>query len=277
MLLLSTPPYDIPVRLSPRQFFPAQKPCCPPKALRPSHLRSPSVTSVTSVRCFPRVRSFPPRSHAVHQKRCTVAPQIPLCDLRDLCAMLSPKRVFPRPEAMLSTKSIAPSHLRSPSVTSVTSVRCFPRVRSFPPRSHAVHQKRCTVAPQIPLCDLRDLCAMLSPKRVFPAQKPCCPPKALHRRTSDPPSVTSVTSVRCFPRSRSFPPRSHAVHQKPSNLHPPVFKFETSKISSHVRSRSPVFYRDFFGRNPERGRCEWRFPEEAGQRNRQRFLLCLFL
>ncbi len=93
---------------------------------------------------------------------------------------------------MLSTKSIAPSHLRSPSVTSV---RCFPRSGSFPPRSHAVHQKRCTVAPQIPLCDLRDLCAMLSPKPVFPAQKPCCPPK-----TVEPPSPPFSNSK--HPKSR---------------------------------------------------------------------------
>jgi hypothetical protein len=33
----------------------------------------------------------------------------------------------------------------------------------------------------IPLCDLRDLCAMLSPTRVFLARKPSSPPKAVHR------------------------------------------------------------------------------------------------
>jgi hypothetical protein len=159
---------------------------------------------------FPRCRSFPPRSHAVHQKRCAVEPQIPLCDLRDLCAMLS-------------------------------------RCGSFPPKSHAVHQKRCA-SNLNPPCDLR---AMLSPIRVFPALKPIYPPKSVARsnpkspsvtsvtsvrcfpgaglsrpeanpstkkplrgRTSNPPSVTSVTSVRCFPRCGSFPPRSRAVHQK---------------------------------------------------------------
>src|SRR5271154_4811835 len=89
------------------------------------------------------------------------------------------------------------------------------------------------------LCDLRDLCAMLSRTLVFPAQKRCCPPKALRRRTSNSPSVTSVTSVRCFPRRASFPPRSHVVHQKALHRRTPIpFKFETSKISSHVRSRS---------------------------------------
>jgi hypothetical protein len=102
------------------------------KSVGPSNLKSPSVTSVTSVRCFPRRGPFPPRSHAVHQKA-------------------------------LRRRTSNP-----PSVTSVTSVRCFPRRASFPPRSHAVHQKRWTVEPQIPLCDLRDLCAMLSPMRVFP-------------------------------------------------------------------------------------------------------------
>src|ERR1700728_2915113 len=114
--------------------------------------------------------------------------------------------------------------------------------------------------------------AVLSSPEAMPSTKSVAPSNLR------PPSVTSVTSVRCFsPKQGLSRPEANAVHQKPSNLHLPVFKFETSKISSHVRSRSPVFYRDFFRRNPERGRCEWRFLEEAGQRNRQRFLLCLFL
>jgi hypothetical protein len=194
MLLVSTPPYDDPVRLSLVRVFPAQKPICPPKALRPPT-------------------------------------PIPLCDL---CAMLCPTWVFPAQKLICPPKSFAPSNLRSPSVTSV---RCFPRGGCFPPRSHAVHQKALHPRTSIPLCDL---CAMLFPDA----------------RLSRPEAMLSTKN-----RRTSIP----------------LFKFETSKISSHVRSRSPVFYRDFFGRNPERGRCEWRFPEEAGQRNRQRFLLCLFL
>jgi hypothetical protein len=71
---------------------------------------------------------------------------------------------------------------------SVTSVRCFPRRASFPPRSHAVHQKRCAVEPPIPLCDLRDLCAMLSPTRSFPPRSHAVHQKAFHRRTSMLPS-----------------------------------------------------------------------------------------
>ena len=81
-------------------------------------------------------------------------PASPLCDLRDLCAMLSRSALFP-PISHVSTQSS-----QSP----------------------------------IPLCDLRDLCAMLSRSR-------CSRPSAKMSKTSHPqsPSVTSVTSVRCFP------------------------------------------------------------------------------
>ena len=53
---------------------------------------------------------------------------IPLCDLRDLCAMLSPIRVSSRPEASRVHQRALATYPRSPSVTSVTSVRCFPRL-----------------------------------------------------------------------------------------------------------------------------------------------------
>ena len=86
--------------------------------------KSSSVASVTSVRCFPcspgsRTEATPftgPASPAV---------RILLCDLRDLCAMLS-----------LFTWL---SH-----------------------RSQPVHSRPASPAVRILLCDLRDLCAMLS-------------------------------------------------------------------------------------------------------------------
>jgi hypothetical protein len=107
----------------------------PETKLSPKRLpASPSVTSAASVRCFPpkRVR---PEAKVTTKAPSGVQRWIPLCDLRGLCAMLSPKRVFPA-----RTSSYPPKHV--------------------PPFN----------APS--LCDLRGLCAMLFPKRVFPAQKP---------------------------------------------------------------------------------------------------------
>jgi hypothetical protein len=119
------------------------------------------TSSVTSVRCSPRCTSYSPRNQTVHQRAFRRPASIPLCDLRDLCAMLSPKRVF------LAQKPNSPPN-------------------NLPPPSF-----------QSPLCDLRDLCAMLSPKRVFLAQKPNCPTKEPSAVPPQSPSVTSVTSVRC--------------------------------------------------------------------------------
>jgi hypothetical protein len=51
-------------------------------------------------------------------------------------------------------------------------MRVFPAQKlSDPPKNHPPSKLK------IPLCDLRDLCAMLSPMRVFLAQKPSGPPK----------------------------------------------------------------------------------------------------
>ena len=77
-----------------------------------------------------------------------------LCDLRDLCAMLSPFRLFLAPEAQTFTGALSPS---------------------IP----------------IPLCDLRDLCAMLSPFRLFLAPEA---PMSTEALLPPIPSVTSVTS-----------------------------------------------------------------------------------
>jgi hypothetical protein len=68
------------------------------KSLPHSHPQSPSVTSVTSVRCS------------------------------------SPDAYLSRPEANAVTKSLPHSHPQSPSVTSVTSVRCSSPMRVFPTR-----------------------------------------------------------------------------------------------------------------------------------------------
>jgi hypothetical protein len=65
---------------------------------------------------------------AVSTKEFTARTSIPLCDLRDLCAMLSRMRPVLAPEAAVSTKELS-------------------------------------ARTSIPLCDLRDLCAMLSPSR----------------------------------------------------------------------------------------------------------------
>ena len=138
--------------------------------------------------------SFPPRSQAVHQRAFRSPASIPLCDLRDLCAMLSPMRVFPTQKPSYPPKSLPQPDLNPPSVTSVTSVRCSPRWMSFPPRSQAVRQRALRSPASIPLCDLCDLCdlcAMLSPMRVFLAQEPSCPPEAFRL----PASIPSVTSL----------------------------------------------------------------------------------
>jgi hypothetical protein len=56
----------------------------------------------------------------------------PLCGLRDLCAMLSPGESFSHRSSGVSRRdfphSLRPNH--SPSVASVTSVRCFPLAAS---------------------------------------------------------------------------------------------------------------------------------------------------
>ena len=73
-----------------------------------------------------------------------------------------------------ASRAVSTSNLssNSPSVTSVTSVRCFP-LRGSRPASPRVHQQ----TSPIPLCGLCDLCAMLSlfacPSR---RQRPRCPP-----------------------------------------------------------------------------------------------------
>ncbi len=60
---------------------------------------------------------------------------------------------------------------------SVTSVRCFPNWCSSRPAAAVSINFGSPVSPNPRLCDL---CAMLSPKRVFPAQKPCCPPSTIY-------------------------------------------------------------------------------------------------
>jgi hypothetical protein len=55
---------------------------------------SPSVTSVASVRCFPRDVCYSPASRRVAANQFRPIPISPLCDLRGLCAMLSPRRVL---------------------------------------------------------------------------------------------------------------------------------------------------------------------------------------
>ena len=97
----------------------------------------------------------------------------------------------------------------------------------FPARKQ-FHKTIFNASPDFPLCDLCGLCAMLSPLRVAPAQcrvlgVRCCglrrsfPPvftKTISNAPSQfPPSVTSVTSVRCFPLFAWFSHGSRGVHQ----------------------------------------------------------------
>jgi hypothetical protein len=83
------------------------------------------LTSVTLGGVFP-VRAF----HA-NKPRCSrILSPIILCDLRDLCAMLSKNSRVSRPSAMASPKPLP--HNPPPSVTSVTSVRCLSPIRAFP-------------------------------------------------------------------------------------------------------------------------------------------------
>jgi hypothetical protein len=82
--------------------------------------------------------------------------------------------------------------LNPPSVTSVTSVRCFP------------------------------------PMRVFLAQKPICPPENLPPSNLNPPnspSVASVTSVRCFSfiRASATEWNSEAPKWSVQGLYPKAF------------------------------------------------------
>jgi hypothetical protein len=105
--------------------------------------QSPSVTSVTSVRCFPLSR-VPAREHI----RAPIPD--PLCGLGDLRPMLSLFRVF--------------SHARQ---------QCSPE-RIGPPTSN-------------PLCGLRGLCAMLSPFASSRTRANGVHPSAFGPPTSNPP------------------------------------------------------------------------------------------
>jgi hypothetical protein len=107
---------------------------------------------------------FSPKAPVSTESLSPITP-IPLCDLRNLRAMLSNPRVS-RPSATDVHQTLSSTTPVPPSVTSVTSVRCFPQSACFSPISH-----RCPPNPLVhnagsPLCDLRDLCAMLSPIRV---------------------------------------------------------------------------------------------------------------
>jgi hypothetical protein len=95
--------------------------------------------------------------------------------------------VFPAQKPSCPPKSLSAVQPQSPSVTSVTSVRCSPQWVSFPPRNKLSTKEPSTVQSQSPLCDLRDLCAMLSPMGFFPAQNPSCPPKSLPQLNLNPP------------------------------------------------------------------------------------------
>jgi hypothetical protein len=126
------------------------------------------------------MRAFPARKATLStQSLSHLRRRFSLCDLREFCAMPSPQCVFPARKATLSTQSLSSTYIGSPSVTSVTSVRCLHPNCMFPDRKATLSTQSLS-RPQhpFPLCDLRDLCAMLSPNRAFPAQKPPCPPKA---------------------------------------------------------------------------------------------------
>ncbi len=96
---------------------------------------SPSVTSVASVRCFPREVCSSPASRRVAPNQFRPNRISPLCDLRGLCAMLSPRGVSPT-SGRVAANQFRPIRI-SPSVTSMASVRCFPRDVCFSPAAAA--------------------------------------------------------------------------------------------------------------------------------------------
>jgi hypothetical protein len=55
-------------------------------------------------------RSFLHRSQRVHPNPLAHEPQIPLCGLRDLCAMLSPLDAVPRTEANVFIQAHSPTN-----------------------------------------------------------------------------------------------------------------------------------------------------------------------
>ena len=180
----------------------------------PHQPKSPSVTSVTSVRCIPVSRDSRTQANGVPGKSFPHNPKSPLCDLRDLCAMhsscarfshpgqRSPRQKFPAPTpsppSVTSVTSVRciplsrdsrtqangvpgksfPHTPSPPSVTSVTSVRCIPLSRDSRTQANGVPGKSFPHNPKSPLCDLRDLCAMHSRFARFSDPGQRCPLKS---------------------------------------------------------------------------------------------------
>jgi hypothetical protein len=122
----------------------------------PGHCPSPSVTSVTSVRCFPLACVSRPGATASPKEHPATAH--PPLRLRDLCAMLSPCVCFlPRCHGVAQR---TPGHCPSPSVTSV---RCFRLSRDSRPGSHSLHpQRRAESGPRIFLIVAEKRCRFCS-------------------------------------------------------------------------------------------------------------------
>jgi hypothetical protein len=105
--------------------FLARKPTCSSKP-------SPKSPSVPSVLCFlPLDAVSRPEANVFIQALSSTNPRIPLCGLRDLCAMLSPFRAVSRTEANVFIQALSSTNPKSPSVASVSSVRCFLRLMQF--------------------------------------------------------------------------------------------------------------------------------------------------
>jgi hypothetical protein len=117
---------------------------------------------VTSVRCSPRCAPFSPRNQTVHQRTFRHPSSIPLCDLRDLCAMLFPEVRLSRPETKLSTKEPSAARPQSPLCDLCDLCAMLsPNARLSRPETKLSTKEPSAAQPQSPLCDLRDLCAML--------------------------------------------------------------------------------------------------------------------
>jgi hypothetical protein len=137
----------------------------------------------------------------------------PPCDDFPLFAWTLLDACLSRPEAKLSTEELSAVQPQSPSVTSVTSVRYSPRCVSFPPRSQVVHRRALRGPTAIPLCDLRDLCAMLSSMRVFPPRS-----QVVHRRAYRGPTAVPHRDLRAMLFLNWRSSRSEAVLS--TNLNP---------------------------------------------------------
>jgi hypothetical protein len=132
--------------------------------------QSPSVASVTSVRCF-SVEPIPrTNAHAVTDRILVTHPISPsvasVTSVR--CFSVAPDS---RTNAHAATDRILATHPNSPSVASVTSVRCFSVAPDFSPRGPRCHRQNFVHPPPIPLCGLLLLSSSSRTEAISPTEE----------------------------------------------------------------------------------------------------------